>query len=256
MRISVYDDLKEMGKAAAILAAEKLNKAISQKGHARMNMSTGKAQFQFLESLIEQDVDWSRVTAFHLDDYIGIPDTHPASFRRFLRERFFSKIDCGKIYYIDADSEHPETVIKTLTEAIRAEPIDVAFIGIGENAHIAFNDPPADFETKEAFIVVALDEACKAQQVGEGWYSSLDEVPKTAITMTAYEIMRASSIISVVPHKVKAKAIYNMLNSAGRDNMIPATLLKEHGDLSLFLDKESASLLSGELLARYTQCGL
>ena len=251
MKLSVYEDAIVMGKAGAELAAEKLNTAISQKGYARMNMSTGYSQIEFIKALLEQDVDWSRVTAFHLDDYIGIPGTHPASFRRYLRERFFDKINCGKVYYIDTDYESPESVIKTLTEALREEPIDVSFIGIGENAHIAFNDPPADFETQEAFIVVTLDEACKAQQVGEGWYSSIDEVPKKALTMTAFEIMRSLSIISIVPYKAKAKAINNMLNSAGRDNMIPATLLKEHSDLNLLLDRESASLLSEEILAKY-----
>jgi len=252
MKLNVFEDVKEMGNAAAMLAAGKLNDAIYQKGHARMTMSTGSSQLMLIEALLKQDVDWSRVTAFHLDEYIGLPFTHPASFRNYLRERFFDKIDCGKVFYVDTDFEYPERTIAVLTEAIREEPIDISFIGIGENAHIAFNDPPADFGTKEAFIVVNLDDACKAQQAREGWFASADEVPKTAITMTAYQIMRSLSIISFVPYEAKAKAVYNMLTSAGRDEMVPATLLKEHNDIRLFIDKGSASLLGGDIIAKYS----
>jgi len=252
MKLNVFEDVREMGNAAAILAAGKLNDAISKRGYARMTMSTGSSQLMFIEALLKQDVDWSRVTAFHLDEYIGLPVTHPASFRKYLKERFFKMIDCGRVVYVDADYEYPERTIAVLTEAIREEPIDIAFIGIGENAHIAFNDPPADFATKEAYIVVNMDDACKAQQVGEGWFASVDEVPKTAITMTAYEIMRSLSIISFVPYEAKAKAVFNTLTSAGRDEMVPATLLLEHNDMSLFVDKGSASLLGGDIIAKYS----
>ena len=220
------------------MAADLLRQAIAEKGHARLVLSTGSSQFETLRALVREDVDWSRVTMFHLDEYVNLPETHPASFRRYLRERFLSEVTLEGAYLVDGKPDS----IPALTEELRKEPVDVGLIGIGENAHIAFNDPPADFGTKEAYIVVNLNDRCKQQQVGEGWFSSKEEVPAQAISMTPWQIMQCRHIISAVPHKVKARAVADTMNHETTP-LVPATLLKTHPHFDLFLDAESASEL-------------
>ena len=237
MNICKSKNAQELGIAAAKLSAQKINEAIKANGSARIILSTGASQFETLQALIKEDVDWSKVEMFHLDEYVALSESHPASFRKYLKERFVNLINLKAAYFVDGD--HPEEAIKYLTEEITKAPIDVALIGIGENAHIAFNDPPADFDTKESYIIVNLDEKCRAQQVGEGWFATINDVPAQAISMTPYRIMQSKTIISAVPHKVKANAIKLMMEN-DLTNMVPATLLKTHGDMHLFVDENSA----------------
>jgi glucosamine-6-phosphate deaminase len=241
MKVKIFENPVELGANAAAFCAEIINEAIARKGGARIVLSTGASQFDTIKSLIAMDVDWSKVEMFHLDEYIGLPETHPASFRKYLKERFLSFINIKKAYLVDGEND-PEKEIACLTAEIRKEPIDLGLIGIGENAHVAFNDPPADFETEEAFKIVTLDEACKLQQVGEGWFATLDDVPKIAITMTVHQIMQCRRIVSCVPYPVKAKAVKETLENT-LTNMIPATMLKKHPCFNLYLDKDSASLI-------------
>lgn len=239
MKISISENPVELGKAAAKYCAEIINEAIAKKGKARIVLSTGASQFDTIKALIESGIDWSKVEMFHLDEYIDLPESHPASFRKYLKERFLSKVKIGKAYLVDGEDD-PKKVIAYLTAEIRKEPIDVGLIGIGENAHIAFNDPPADFGTEEAFICVTLNDTCKQQQVGEGWFATNADVPRQAISMTVHQIMQCRHIVSCVPYPVKAKAIKDTLENQ-LTNTVPATMLKKHPDFALFLDKDSAA---------------
>ena len=241
MTIKIFENPVEMGKEAAIVSAEIIAEAIARKGKARIVLSTGASQFETVKALTAMDIDWSKVEMFHLDEYIGLPETHPASFRKYLKERFLSKVNVKQAFLVDGEDDL-QKVIADLSAEICNEPVDLGLIGIGENAHIAFNDPPADFGTEEAFICVTLDEACKQQQVREGWFATTDDVPKQAITMTVHQIMHCRYIISCVPYAVKAKAIKQTLENK-LTNLVPATMLKKHPDFMLFLDKESAALL-------------
>jgi len=240
----VCENAQILGRKAAGNIAELIDKTIKEKGAARMLVSTGASQFTTFEALTGLDVDWSKVELFHLDEYIGIPQTHPASFIKYLKERFIDKLKIGfkKIYFVDT-SIGAENIIAKLTEEINRAVIDVGVVGIGENAHIAFNDPPADFECEDAYKIVTLDEACRKQQLGEGWFKTFDDVPKQAVSMTPKQILKCSHIISAVPYKVKAKAVYDTLTSEKITNIIPASILKTHPDWTLYLDKESASML-------------
>ena len=241
MDIKVFQTAVELGAAAADMAAQVLKAVIGEQGYARLLLSTGASQFDTLKELAARsDVEWGKVEMFHLDEYIGLPDGHPASFRKYLEDRLTRFVRFKEVHFISPE-EGVADVIARLTEEIRKAPIDLGIIGVGENAHIAFNDPPADFESREAFFVVTLDERCKAQQMGEGWYKTLDEVPETAISMTPYQIMQCRRIISCVPYAVKAGAIKAMLETEGTTNMIPATLLKTHPAITLMLDRDSAS---------------
>ena len=240
MRISISVNEQELGKAAAEKIANALNRAIAQKGEANLLVSTGASQFTTLAELIQKEVDWPRVTVFHLDEYVGLPETHPASFRKYLRERLASKLPFRAVQYISGEGNVLESV-REISEEIAAHPIDVGIVGIGENAHIAFNDPPADFFTQAAYHVVTLNDSCKRQQVGEGWFASADEVPKQAISMTPAQIMRCACVVSPVPGRRKAKAVYDMLAAKTPDPNVPATLLKKHPEWTLFLDEGSVS---------------
>lgn len=238
MKIRVYDTAKQLGEAAACYTVEILKKAIAERGSARIVLSTGMSQFETLEALIKTDVDWSRVEMFHLDEYIGLPVSHKASFHKYLNEKFISKVHLKAAHLVGNSAE----CIPSLSDAIRKSPIDVGLIGIGENAHIAFNDPPADFHSKEAYLVVDLPEACKNQQVGEGWFPTVNDVPKQAISMSVHQIMQCRHIVSCVPHRVKAAAIRDTLES-GLTNTVPATMLKEHKAFTLFLDANSSAFI-------------
>ena len=238
MEIRICENPVHLGEQAAKYTAEILRNAIAEKGEARIVLSTGASQFDTIKSLVEQDVDWSKVEMFHLDEYVGLPITHGASFRKYLQERFVDKVAPLKaVHFVDGTAEG----IPALTKELRRAPIDVGLIGIGENGHIAFNDPPADVETKEAYIIVNLDDDCKKQQMGEGWFPTIDDVPKQAVSMTVYQIMECERIVSCVPYPVKAKAIYNTL-SQEENNMVPATIMKKHKDFVMFLDRDSASM--------------
>lgn len=246
MRIVVGKTTQEIGREAAGHCAEIIRKAVSEKGSARIVLSTGASQFEVLKALVQQDVDWSKVEMFHLDEYMNMPVTHPASFRKYLKERFVNLVDLKKAYFVSGEG-NVEDNISNLTAEIRKAPIDLALIGIGENAHIAFNDPPADFETKEAYIVVNLDEKCRRQQLGEGWFPTFDDVPKQAISMTVYQIMQSKVIVSFVPYKVKAAAVRDTLEN-DLTGSIPATMLKQHSDWTLYLDEDSASLADKDII--------
>jgi glucosamine-6-phosphate deaminase len=240
VRIQVSKNSGELGKTAAEFCAAVLGRTIREKGTARIILSTGASQFDTLTALVKEDVDWSKVEMFHLDEYYNMPVTHPASFRKYLEERFVSRINLKKVHYVNGEGNVAEN-IEALSREIRKAPIDLALIGIGENAHIAFNDPPADFDTREAYIVVELDEKCRRQQLGEGWFPTLEDVPRRAISMTVRQIMDSEVIVSCVPHKVKAEAVKNTL-SGEVSNTVPATILKTHKDWNLFLDESSAAL--------------
>ncbi len=242
MQCSISATSQEMGKRAAEKVAELIRETVREKGKARLLVSTGQSQFEFFEEITAMDIPWEAVEIFHLDEYIGLPITHPASFRKYLKERFIDKIGPAQMHYISGEGDIA-AVIDEVTESIRKSPIDIGIIGIGENGHIAFNDPPADFETKAAYHVVSLDERCRMQQVGEGWFGSLEEVPRQAISATVSQILSCRTIVSVVPHKVKAEAVRNTLEAPAVTNLIPATALREHPQWYLYLDADSASLL-------------
>lgn len=237
IHIDISDNADELGMRAAEKIASLIEEAINKKGKARIILSTGMSQFETLSHLITYDLPWDKVEMFHLDEYVGLDESHPASFRKYLKERFVSKVNLKAAYFVEGVDAIP-----SLTRELRKEEIDVGVIGIGENGHIAFNDPPADFTTGEAYKVVTLDRRCREQQVGEGWFRTIDDVPTEAITMCVKEIMKSKHIVSAVPHEVKAEAIYNTIT--GRISQdVPATILKTHPDWNLFIDKDSASKL-------------
>ena len=239
MHMHIYPTTQQAGQDAAKLIAQKLNEAIAAKGSARLVLSTGASQFETVDALTREEVDWSKVTMFHLDEYVALPESHIASFRKYLKERFASKVPLKEAVFVNGEGD-VEANIAALTVRLREDELDVGVIGIGENGHIAFNDPPADFDTDLAYKVVELDDRCKRQQVGEGWFATVDDVPKQAITMTVRQIMACKTIVSVVPHTVKAEAVRNTL-SQPVNNMVPGTILKTHADWNLYLDADSAS---------------
>ena len=243
INLTISKDAKLNGKRAAELIANLINEAIKERGKARIVVSTGSSQFEMFEALIKLDVDWSKVEMFHLDEYVNLPESHIASFRKYLKERFVSKVNLKAAYFVSGEGNIEEN-ISYLTKELIKDIIDVGIIGIGENGHIAFNDPPADFETDEAYKVVTLDQKCRAQQVGEGWFKSIEDVPTQAISMTPKEIMKAKHIVTVAPHSVKADAIYKTITTP-ISPMVPETLLKTHPDWHLFIDDASASKLFG-----------
>jgi glucosamine-6-phosphate deaminase len=239
MVINISPTPAELGKNAAALVANKLTASIRENGEARLLVSTGSSQFETLAALVEGSVDWSRVSVFHLDEYIGLDISHHASFRKYLYERFITRIKVQAFYPVDGNGD-VEGNIRQLSAEILKKPIDVGLIGIGENAHIAFNDPPADFDTQSPYIVVHLDDRCKLQQVNEGWFPTLKEVPPTAVSMSVHQIMQCKIIVSAVPHAVKAEAVAMTLHN-DLTNLVPATMLKKHADWHLFLDVNSSS---------------
>lgn len=247
MILKVFNDKIQLGQAAAVQAAEILQHAIATRGQARIIAATGMSQFEFLQALIATPgIDWARVEMFHLDEYVGLPLTHPASFRKYLQERFIEPAGLTNCHLLDGEDD-PAEVCRRVGALIQAAPIDVAFVGIGENGHLAFNDPPADFETEEAYIVVNLDEACRRQQVGEGWFAGLEDVPKQAISMTINQILKAEQIICIVPDTRKAAAVKACLEG-DISPLAPASVLRKHTQVTLYLDTHSAALLNPELI--------
>src|SRR5882757_2086510 len=243
MLLRVFNDKVSLGQAATSQVAAAIRSAILSRGHARVVAASAASQFEFLEALTTTPgIDWKHVELFHLDEYIGLGMTHPASFCKFLQERLISKTGIINFHLLDG-SQDPADVIRSASNAIAASPIDVAFLGIGENGHVAFNDPPADFETEEPYIVVELDEACRRQQVNEGWFSSIAEVPMSAISMSIRQILKAEEIIAIVPDARKAAAVKACLEGEISPNA-PASILRKHPNATIYLDRESASLLS------------
>ncbi len=239
MEIRICKNSEELGKSAAAHTANILKECIAKNGSARIVLSTGASQFDTLKALVkEPGIEWDKVEMFHLDEYVDLPINHGASFRKYLQERFVDQVGTLKaVHFVDGTKE----CIAKLTEEIRKAPIDIGLIGIGENAHIAFNDPPADFDTKEAYIIVNLNERCKQQQMGEGWFATIDDVPKQAVSMTTYQIMQCKRIVSCVPYAVKAEAVENTVKAKEVTNLVPATLLKTHPDFILYVDEDSAA---------------
>lgn len=245
MQITVKASKPEMGKFAADDGADHIRKAIAARGQANIIVATGASQFEMLEALVNApDIAWHNVTAFHLDEYVGLPISHPASFRLYLWQRFVSKLPqpLNAFHYVEADAPTgPQTECQRLGQFIKhAGTIDVAFIGIGENAHLAFNDPPADFETDEPYLVVTLDEACRKQQMGEGWFPTIADVPKQAISMSIRHIMKSKHIVCTVPDARKANAVKSALEGPVT-NTVPASMLQKHASVSLYLDTAAAS---------------
>jgi glucosamine-6-phosphate deaminase len=237
----------ELGKLAAEAGAKTIRDTIKKRGSANIIVATGASQFEMLSHLVkEPDIAWHKVTAFHLDEYVGMPITHGASFRGYLWKRFVSQLPLPlkAFNYVEGDND-PVAECKRLGELIKKHPIDLAFVGIGENGHLAFNDPPANFEIEDPYIVVDLDDACRRQQLGEGWFPTFEDVPKRAISMSCKHIMKSAQIICSVPDKRKAEAVKNSVE-APISPQFPATILQQHKDTTLFLDKESASLLKNK----------
>ena len=244
METFIYKTKQEMGAAAAAAAAQAIKKAIKEHGWANIILATGASQFEMLQNLVDaQNVDWSKVTMFHLDEYIDMAEDHPASFRKFLKERFVEKVPgLRAVYFIAGDTGDPQKECSGVGSLIAENPIDVAMIGIGENGHLAFNDPPADFETEEPYIIVELDEKCRKQQLGEGWFETLEDVPRQAISMSIKQIMKSGCLIVTVPDQRKAEAVKNALEGKVTQ-MCPASILQQHDNCKIFLDSEAASLL-------------
>jgi glucosamine-6-phosphate deaminase len=242
--VRCYADKTASGAAAAAMGAAAIAKAIAAKGHANVVLATGASQFEMLAALVQAPgVDWSRVTAFHLDEYFGMPETHPASFRGYLKERFCNKLpNLGAFHFVHGDAPDLQAELARINALLDRHPIDVMFAGIGENGHIAFNDPPADFDTATGYIVVQLDERCRRQQFGEGWFATFEDVPTAAISMTVKRICSARLVILTVPDARKAEALQHVLEGPV-SNMWPASILQQHADCHLFIDPPAASQL-------------
>jgi glucosamine-6-phosphate deaminase len=239
-----------MAQAAAAQAAAAIRRAIDSHGRARIIVATGASQFEFLEDLTaNQAVDWTRVTLFHLDEYVGLPIEHPASFRRYILDRVIRKTSLQDYLLLDGEGDVRE-VCRQAGAALNSAPVDVAFVGIGENGHLAFNDPPADFATDEPYIIVQLDDACRRQQVGEGWFGSISEVPQSALSMSVRQILKSREIICVVPDERKAAPVKAALEGPVTPNL-PASALRDHGNVTIYLDAASAALLQPETLEAF-----
>jgi glucosamine-6-phosphate deaminase len=242
MNIKVFDTKSELGQAAAQDAAQIINQAINERDAAYVIAATGASQFEFLDSLAHEKIDWTKVVFFHLDEYVGLPESHPASFRRYLKERVVSRIHPQTFHFLDGEADDVHKECRRVGNLIAQQTIDVAFVGIGENGHLAFNDPPADFDTEEPYIVVNLDDACRQQQVGEGWFKSIAEVPTQAISMSIKQILKSRNILCVVPDERKAEAVRASVELEVSP-MQPASILQEHERVTLYLDRPSSSLL-------------
>jgi glucosamine-6-phosphate deaminase len=251
MIFRIYDGKSALGKSAAAHAAGAIRRAIAERGRARVVAASAASQFQFLDALVaEPGIDWKKIELFHLDEYIGLPMTHPASFCKFLEERLISKTGITNTHLLNGKKD-PAAVIAEVNEAISSAPIDVAFVGIGENGHLAFNDPPADFETDVPYIVVKLDEPCRLQQVGEGWFPDLAHVPTHAISMSIRQVLKASEILAIVPDARKAAAIAACFNRPITP-LAPSSILRTHPHATIYLDRNSASQLTPEALAQFS----
>ncbi len=244
MQTKTFDTPQSLGEAAGNLAALKIEATLNEYHEANIILATGASQFQTLNTLVNYDIiDWTKVTVFHLDEYIGIGENHPASFRLYLKQRFLDKVGTVKdFHFINGNAENPKDECERLGRLIKSLDIHVALVGIGENGHLAFNDPPADFETEDPYIIADLDEKCRMQQVGEGWFDTMDDVPTQAISMSIKQIMKSKSIICSVPDERKANAVRECVVGEVT-NLHPASILQNHGDCTIFLDKRSAQMI-------------
>jgi glucosamine-6-phosphate deaminase len=241
--VAIFDLRLKLAQAAANEAAGLIRQAIAARGQAYLIAATGASQFEFLDALVRQpNVDWGQITFFHLDEYIGLPKTHPASFRRYLQERIVDRIQSGAFHFLNGDAPDPAAECRRVGELISRETIDAAFVGIGENGHLAFNDPPADFETEEPYLIVELNKACRQQQVGEGWFETVSDVPEQAISMSIQQILKARQVLCVVPDRRKARAVRDCLELEVSP-LHPASILQQHARTTIYLDTESAALL-------------
>src|SRR6266567_4511949 len=245
MVLKVLPDKSSLSKMAAEHAAEAIGRAICDRGQARIIAATAASQFEFLDALTKMPgIDWQKVEVFHLDEYIGLPITHPGSFRKMLLDHLIKKTGIAKYHLLDGDAD-PAEVVRRVGKELTSAGIDVAFVGIGENGHLAFNDPPADFQTEEPYLIVDLDEACRRQQVGESWFADLSDVPKRAISMSARQILKSKEILAVVPEARKAQAVKSCFEGEVSP-LAPASILRTHAHTTVFLDKHSSALLSPE----------
>ena len=242
MRLQVFNNKSELGSAAAKDAARFINEALAERNQAYVIAATGSSQFEFLDALAREPIEWSKVDFFHLDEYVGLPETHRASFRKYLRERIVDRVHPRAFHLIDGEARDIHEECRRVGQLISKQEIDVAFVGIGENGHLAFNDPPADFNTTEPYLVVELDEACRRQQVGEGWFANLEEVPARAISMSINQILLSRNILCIVPDQRKARAVKETVELPV-SSLRPASILQTHQQTCLYLDRESASLL-------------
>lgn len=245
MQIHVFESKHTLGAAAAAHAARVIREAVEARGHARIVGATGASQFEFLDALTARtDVPWSQVEFFHLDEYLGLSISHPASFRRYLLDRLLNKVPMGTVHLLDGEHD-PEGVRRAVGEALAAAPVDLACVGIGENGHLAFNDPPADFDVTDPYLIVTLDEACRRQQVGEGWFPDLDAVPTQALSMSVRQILATRDILCIVPDERKAGAVQAALEGPVTPD-VPASILQTHRQVTMYLDRFSAARLSPE----------
>jgi len=242
LEIRVFDTKVELGQAAARDATKIINQAISERDVAYVIAATGASQFEFLDSLAREEIDWTKVVFFHLDEYVGLPESHAASFRRYLKERIVSRVHPQNFHFINGEAGDVYMECRRVGDLIAQQTIDVAFVGIGENGHLAFNDPPADFDTEESYIVVDLDDTCRQQQVGEGWFKSIAEVPAQAISMSIRQILKSRNILCIVPDQRKAEAVRASVE-LGVSPLRPASILQQHERVTLYLDCGSSSLL-------------
>lgn len=243
MDVRIFPTKAEMGAAAAAQAAGVVREALAARARAHVIAATGASQFEFLESLTAvPDLDWSRVVFFHLDEYVGLPESHPASFRRYLKERILARVQPAAFHFVNGEDD-PAAECARVGEILARHPIDAAFVGIGENGHLAFNDPPADFEAKAPYVVVELDEACRRQQLGEGWFPTLEDVPRRAISMSIPQILKSREILCIVPDARKAQAVHDCLEGAVSPRH-PASALQRHPRTTVYLDEASAALLA------------
>ncbi|AUH33025.1 glucosamine-6-phosphate deaminase [Paracoccus tegillarcae] len=244
MDTEIHDDKQTMGRAAAKDGANAIRTAIERDGRASVIVATGASQFEMLDHLVREDIDWSKVTAFHLDEYVGLPESHPASFRGYLKSRFIDQVqDLGAFVAVNGDADDLQQEITRLNNRIAEETIAVCFAGVGENCHLAFNDPPADFDTETPYLVVDLDDACRQQQYGEGWFPTLDDVPMRAISMSVRQILKSREIILTIADARKADAVKAALEGPVT-NLAPASILQTHGAVKVHLDQPAAQLLT------------
>lgn len=244
MDIQIASSVLEMSQQAAEAGADAIRSAIEIKGRANIIVATGASQLEMLSILSKStDLDWQKVVGFHLDEYIGIEFQHSASFRNYLWRRFVSQlpVPMAAFHFLNGEID-AEAECQRVGAILQEHPIDVAFVGIGENAHLAFNDPPADFETRQPYLCVELDEACRQQQTGEGWFPTLQDVPRSAISMSVQQIMQSKKIVCTVPDQRKSQAVYDSLTGPV-DPKVPASILQQHPDVTVYLDEPAASRL-------------
>ena len=248
MQLKKFPDKQSLASAAANRAASIIREAIAARGKARIIAATGASQFEFLEALTAMpNIDWRQVELFHLDEYLGLPETHPATFCKYLRERLIDKVGIGQYHLLSATNDAAK-LMRRIGDKLQQSPVDVAFVGVGENGHLAFNDPPADFDTQEPYAIVTLDEACRRQQLNEGWFPNFDDVPQQAISMTINQILKAKEILCIIPEARKAQAVKNCF--AGEvSNMAPASALQNHSNTTVYLDAASSVMLDPKILA-------